>query len=142
MIITILLFAFELMVAFVIWITMAVIMHLALCDMLEDSKSLDQYAITIMLWTLLLTCGISSSSFLIGGIPVALAHCRVARNPNRRYADLHIIFGSFQNAKAPFIAIGAWFIRKTPTIQKMLSSIRMASLLPCRRKVISKDKLA
>lgn len=145
MIIFILLFLLKLVIAFILWLVMAVGIQVALSGISKTHSSIDPYAIAIIWWTIIFMaglahCNIASIPLYLGAIPVALAHCRVARNPHSRHAEFYVIIESMRNVSAPFIALRTWLIRETPTIQKMMSSPRLAPLLPCRRKVISKDK--
>jgi len=145
MIISILLFVSWLVIAFILWLVIAVGIQVALSDISKTHSSIDPYAIAIIWWTIIFMAGLSGCNIagiplFLGAIPVAVAHCRVARNPHPRHAEFYVIIESMRNVRAPFIAIRTWFIRETPTIQKMMSSPRLTSLLPCRWKVISKDK--
>ena len=110
MIISILLFVLKLVSAFILWLVMAVLMQVVLSDIAKTHSSIDPYAIVIIWWAIILMAGLSGyniSSFplLLGTIPVAVAHCRAARNPKRRNAEFHIIVESIRIVKAPFVAI-------------------------------------
>jgi len=119
MIITLVLIAAKIALAFFTVLVLAIVMQIALSGTVNSA--IDRYAMTIMFWTMLWTialtedlprAGISGLLFLVGCLPVTLAHCRVAKRQHGRYPDFLIIVESIRNVKSPFIAVKRRFAAK------------------------------
>ncbi len=93
--------------AFLGALVLALNVHLMVDTLKKDYPSIDPYSWALVFWTLCFTielprAGLTLLPTMIGFIPVARAHCRVARKQRSRYPLLRILMESLRNATAPY----------------------------------------
>ncbi len=117
MIITMLVVGGKIVLAFLFGLLLAMSVQYMAGTLKEEYPSVDPHSWALVFWTLCFTMdlpglGLTFVPAIIGFIPVARAHFRVARNHRPRNQVLRILFESFRNAAAPYRAIKAVLVRK------------------------------
>jgi hypothetical protein len=117
MIITMLVVGGKMVLAFFVALVLAMNVQYMVGTLKEEYPSIDPHSWALVFWTLCFTMdlpglGLTFVPTMIGFIPVARAHCRVAGNHRPRNQVLRIVFESFRNAAAPYRTIKAVLVGK------------------------------
>lgn len=114
-ILSIAIFVGGVIVFFITLLTLAQISQMLFALVRRKYPTFDAYTVAVIFWTVVLAPHLGKpmdcyhASLLIGGLPVAIGHCRAAKNPHPRHPECYVVKETCWALKAPFLAFKCLF---------------------------------